>query len=116
MRKVKDIVKPAGENVVLAHRLLKNTIKRNEYILMSEDFFKLIGIKENMDFEAGVENCEGIGKVNTMVYYPNPASDGFGNVASIGDKINLRAKLAADALQKLFRLRGDREFKSLSGL
>ena len=116
MRKVKDIVKPAGQNVILAHRLLKNSIKHNEYILMSEDFFELMGEYENMEFESGVENCEGIGKVNTRVYYPNPAEDGSGFAASIWDKINLRAKLAADPFQRLFRLRGDREFKSLSGL
>ncbi len=116
MRKVKDIVKPAGENVILAHRLLKNSIKRNEYILMSEDFFELMGGIENKEFEARVEHCEGIGKVNTRVYYPNPAGDGSGFDASIWDKINLRAKLAADPLRRLFRLQGDREFKSLSGL
>ena len=116
MRKVKNIVKPAGEHVVLAHRLLKNTVKRDEYILISEDYFKLTGGIENIEFEARVENCDGIGKVNTMVYYPNPAAGGSGIDASIWDKINLRAKLAADGLQRLFRLQGAREFKSLSGL
>ncbi len=116
MRKVKNFVKPAGEHVVLAHRLLKNTVKRNEYILMSEDYFELMGGMENEEFEARVENCEGIGKVNTRVYYPNPAGDGSGFDASLWDKINLRAKLMADGLQRLFRLQGDREFKSLSGL
>ena len=116
MRKVKDIVKPAGEHVILAHRLLKNTIKRDEYIMMSEDFYKLSGEIKKDEVEARKENCEGIGKVNTRVYYPNPAEAGTGFAASIWDKINLRAKLAADPLQRLFRLRGDREFKSLSGL
>ena len=116
MRKVKNFVKPAGEHVVLAHRLLKNSVKRNEYILMSEDYFKLMGGFEDKEFEAGVENCEGIGKVNTRVYYPNPPAEGDRFDASIWDKINLRAKLAADPLLRLFKLKEEREFKSLSGL
>ena len=114
MRKVKNRVKPAGEHVILAHRLLKNTIKRDEYILMSEDFFKLRGGIENEECEARVENCEGIGKVNTKVYYPNPPTGFSGIDASIWGKISLRAKLVADGL--LRALRPKQEFKSLSDL
>ena len=110
MRKVKDMVKPAGEQVILAHRLLKNTIKRDEYIMMSEDFFKLSGGIKNDECEARIENCEGVGKVSTMVYYPNAAANSPGFDASIWDKIRLRAKLG------LFKRKEEQEFKGLVGL
>ncbi len=116
MRKVKHIVKPAGEHVVLAHRLLKNSIKSDEYILATEAFMELAGEFDGKEFESRTENCEGIGKVNTRVYYPDPASAISAREASILNKINLRAKLAADTIQRSIGLAGHRDFKSLTDL
>ena len=75
MRKVREIVKPAGENVILAHRLLKNSVKGDEYIMMSEDFFNLSEGVKNEDCQIHEEKYEGIGNVKSRIYYPNPLTD-----------------------------------------
>ena len=41
--KVKDIVKPYGSDVIKIHRLLKNKVPVNEYILLTNDAFKYYG-------------------------------------------------------------------------
>lgn len=37
---IRDHVKLMGKDVIIAHRLLKNTIEGDEYVLLSEDFLK----------------------------------------------------------------------------
>jgi hypothetical protein len=61
--------KVAGEDVILTHRLLKNSIQSNEYLLMTEAFYTLLGGLENQTPERRKEHCEGLGNVNIMVYY-----------------------------------------------
>ena len=116
MRKVKDIVKPAGEEVILAHRLLKNSLKGDEYIMMSENFFNLSGGIENEEHQTHVEKYEGIGSVKTMVYYPNPPADLSHITATLWDKIAARTRLTIGLLQWLFMWRRLQDFKSLKGL
>ncbi len=60
----------AGEDVIVAHRLLKNSIAGREYILMTERFYQLSGGVPGGMHESRVEDCEGIGKVPVKVYYP----------------------------------------------
>ncbi|MCH9044575.1 MAG: DUF2652 domain-containing protein [SAR324 cluster bacterium] len=116
MRKVKDIVKPAGENVILAHRLLKNSVKGDEYIMMSEDFFNLSGGIKNEECRLHEEKYEGIGNVKTMIYYPNPLTDFPDIKATLWNKIAARAKLGVGTLQWIFRRNSLEDFKSLEGL
>ena len=113
MRKVRNIVKPAGEEVILAHRLLKNSLKGDEYIMMSEDFFNLSGGIENQEHQIHVENYEGIGSVKTMVYYPNPPADLSHLKASLRDKIAARLKLGAGTVEWMFKWKKLQDFKSL---
>lgn len=60
----------AGEDVIVAHRLLKNSIASKEYILMTEGFYQLSGGVPRGTHESRIEDCEGIGKVPVKVYYP----------------------------------------------
>jgi len=66
---VRDIRKISGENVILAHRLLKNSIESNEYILMTQDFANRCDDmdSENEGFVHLTEHCEGIGPVKIAV-------------------------------------------------
>ena len=67
--KVRDIQKISGENVILSHRLLKNSIKSNEYILMTQDFTSRCN-DLNIQDEGIVkltEHCDGIGPVKVAV-------------------------------------------------
>ena len=67
--KVRDIQKISGETVILAHRLLKNTIPSDEYILMTRTFADrcrtLLGGEEAL--VPHTEDCEGIGPVEVLV-------------------------------------------------
>lgn len=116
MRKVKDIVKPAGETVILAHRLLKNSVKGDEYIMMSEDFFNLSGGIKSEECRLHEEEYEGIGNVKSMIYYPNPLTHFPDINATLWNKIAARAKLGVGTLQWIFRRNSLEDFKSLEGL
>lgn len=73
VKQIRQFVELAGEDVIIVHRLLKNTIKDKEYILMIEKFYKLSGGVLGSSPEARTEECEGIGKVEVMAYYPQTA-------------------------------------------
>jgi class 3 adenylate cyclase len=70
IKKIRQFEELAGEDVILAHRLLKNTVQSKEYILMSRKFYQLSGGLPGREPEVRTEECEGIGKVEVMVYYP----------------------------------------------
>lgn len=56
----------AGEDVILIHRLLKNSVPAREYILMTKAFHRLAGSPEGA--EARIETAEGIGQVPVRVF------------------------------------------------
>jgi hypothetical protein len=70
IKKVRQFEELAGEEIILAHRLLKNSIAKKEYILMTEPFYELSGGLAGEVVEQRTENCEGIGKVVVRVQYP----------------------------------------------
>ena len=70
IRKIRQFEELAGEDVILIHRLLKNSITTHEYILMTEPFHKLSGGPLDHTSELRTENCEGIGDVPVRVFFP----------------------------------------------
>ena len=70
IKQVRQFEELAGTDVILAHRLLKNSIGKKEYILMTEPFFTLSGGLPGEVVEQRTENCEGIGRVSVRVQYP----------------------------------------------
>jgi hypothetical protein len=62
----------AGEDVILIHRLLKNSLKVHEYVLMTEPFYRASGGMPGLKPEPLTEKVETLGPVKAMVYYPNP--------------------------------------------
>ena len=61
--------KVSGTDVILAHRLLKNSVPDKKYLLMSEAAYATIGQKMEGPFLEGKETYEGFGSVNTVVRY-----------------------------------------------
>jgi len=59
-----------GLDVIIVHRMLKNSVPSKEYIMMSDaahsDFVDFHGYKS----ERFTEDLEGIGKLDTIVFYP----------------------------------------------
>jgi class 3 adenylate cyclase len=71
--KIRQFEELAGEDVIVIHRLMKNSIPAKEYIVMTEAFYELSGGLVGQTPEARTEDCEGIGPAPIRVYYP--ASD-----------------------------------------
>jgi hypothetical protein len=57
----------SGPDVILAHRLLKNSLQINEYLLLTEPAFRLLGTRLPGHFEEHAETYEGFGKVAVRV-------------------------------------------------
>ena len=64
----------AGVDVIIVHRLLKNSIAASQYLLVTNAAQKDIEVPANTRLVHGAETYDDIGKVNFGVYYPEPAS------------------------------------------
>lgn len=60
---VKGNKKPFGSDVVLTHRLLKNNVPHNEYLLVSKPLSAELGISGSADFTSGACTYEKEGEV-----------------------------------------------------
>lgn len=60
----------AGIDVILIHRLLKNSLKSHQYILMTDPAYRDIRFPHEIEVTPGQENYDEIGQVKTWVYYP----------------------------------------------
>jgi hypothetical protein len=58
----------SGPDVILAHRLLKNTVASREYVLMSDAAYTELGRALGLAFEAGEERYPEIGAIRTHVH------------------------------------------------
>lgn len=67
--KIGGFDKVSGPDVILAHRLLKNSIPDKEYLLMTEPAYRSIGHRMEGEFLSGRENYEQLGRINTFVRY-----------------------------------------------
>jgi hypothetical protein len=65
----------SGTDVILAHRLLKNSVPSHEYLLMTEAAYRDLGREMSGDFVKGEENCEGFGPVTTYVQFMSEAEE-----------------------------------------
>ncbi len=59
-----------GMDVILAHRLLKNSVPSQEYVLMSESAYNRLDGFHQLEPERQTEYYDGIGAVETVVFYP----------------------------------------------
>lgn len=59
----------SGPDVILAHRLLKNSVDSNEYLLLTESAFQLMSSDLKGEFEGSEECYEGFDRVRTNIRY-----------------------------------------------
>jgi len=62
----------SGADVILAHRLLKNSVPGDEYLLMTEPAYRDLGRGMDGDFVAGEEHYDEFGTVKTYVRHMEP--------------------------------------------
>lgn len=113
--KLRQFTKVAGEDVILAHRLLKNSIASDEYILMTEPFVQACPNLEGLPLERRREHAEGLGDVT--VYVLDLAQRGVVSAAERSRWVKVKTMFAME-LYLLWRLlvSSQRTFKSLDGL
>lgn len=70
--KIRQFEELTGEDVILAHRLLKNSVVKPEYILMSAPFHRLAGDLAGYRGEKGKESYDELGAMDTVVFSPSP--------------------------------------------
>jgi hypothetical protein len=105
--------KVAGEDVILAHRLLKNSVPEKEYVLETEAFHQIAGDPDGISQELRTEQYEDVGQVRVRVSYP-----GEGVRAAQGARRSLLSKLRMSwrndvyYLRRLFQ-RAPRPFQNL---
>ncbi len=68
VRKFRQFDELMGEDVILLHRLLKNSVSKSEYILMSASYHRLSGDLAGYRCEPGTETYEDLGRVDTVVF------------------------------------------------
>jgi class 3 adenylate cyclase len=64
----------SGVDVILAHRLLKNSIPSDEYVLMTESAYNDIAFPTDVEVTRGEERYEGFGLISTFTYLTEGAS------------------------------------------
>ena len=64
----------SGPDVILAHRLLKNSVPSDEYVLMTESAYREIEFPTEVEVTRGEEHYEGFGAIRTYTYLAEGAS------------------------------------------
>ena len=65
----------AGVDVIIAHRLLKNTVPAAEYLLLTEAARAMVDLPETVHLVRGVEFYDGLGRVDTHIFLPGGGAD-----------------------------------------
>ncbi|MCI0713781.1 MAG: DUF2652 domain-containing protein [Chloroflexi bacterium] len=68
---VRGFMELAGEDVILIHRLLKNSVDADEYLLLTEAFADLLEDKPEWTSQPIVEHYDSLGDVHVTAYYPS---------------------------------------------
>jgi hypothetical protein len=69
IHRVLQFTKLSGVDVILIHRLLKNSVGRPEYLLLTEAALRDLQFPADTPFEPGSEEYEHLGRINTFVHY-----------------------------------------------
>jgi hypothetical protein len=102
IKRVRQFEEIAGEDVITAHRLLKNSVPSHEYLLLTEPFHALSGPACDAPMETFTENCEGTGMIRVHVHYPSGASDTPRRPNSFWRKLITNFRLESHLVKRLF--------------
>jgi hypothetical protein len=69
--RVFNFLELAGVDVIIVHRLLKNSVAADQYLLLTEAARRDLEFAEPIHLTEGSETYEDIGRVKTLLYLPN---------------------------------------------
>jgi len=105
IKRVRQLEELAGRDVILAHRLLKNSLAIQEYLLATEEFCQLGRTQPGPAPEEHREKYDDLGSVRFRVFYPDtpqlevPATKRFSNPKGIMEGLRLFARNFGRRLQ-----------------
>jgi hypothetical protein len=70
IEKIERFEKLFGLDVIIVHRMLKNSVPSHEYVMMTDESYKNFEDFYGVQPERRVEQFEGVGDVETLVFYP----------------------------------------------
>ncbi len=70
IHRIKNFEELSGSDVILVHRLLKNSVSAKEYVLMTAETYSQLEGFHQLEPEWRKEVCEGFGEVEVVVFYP----------------------------------------------
>jgi len=70
-RKIRQFDEMAGEDVILVHRLLKNSLLAHEYIMVTEAFYRQLEDSPEMAGVVHEDFYEDLGPVKSRVFFPS---------------------------------------------
>ncbi len=66
-----NFVKPAGVDVIIVHRLLKNSVNADQYLLLTEAARHDVEFPAHIHLRNGTETYDAIGQIKTLLYLPD---------------------------------------------
>jgi Protein of unknown function (DUF2652) len=91
--RVLNFLELAGLDVIIAHRLLKNSVASDQYMLMTEAARHDLEFDEPIQLTAGSETYEDIGRINTFIYIPHDEQSAVQNEISFTTRFTQSWKL-----------------------
>ncbi|MCH7639746.1 MAG: DUF2652 domain-containing protein [Bacteroidetes bacterium] len=101
-----------GLDVIIVHRMLKNSVEASEYVMMTDPVYRAFGDFHGIEPERRIEQFEGIGAVETFVFYTSalleelyrtgPQQPPSPRRASIGWLLKLQARSLLDSMSSHF--------------
>ena len=70
IEKIEKFEKLFGFDVIIVHRMLKNSVPSHEYLMMTDESYKNFEDFYGVQPEHRIEQFEGVGDVETLVFYP----------------------------------------------
>jgi hypothetical protein len=113
-KRVGDFEEVAGESVILIHRLLKNSIEADEYLVLTDDVVKEIASEPFPKKQRIVESVDDLGEVGIVVYQPQveplarPQSSPLVTLEGLKTALSRSGRAAAE-----MRTRGNRVFQNV---
>ncbi len=107
---VKGIQKISGSEVITAHRLLKNSIPSDQYLLMTESFYEMVNIG---DIQESQELYEELGKVTIYVKNLDPDKPVKATSQGIFAKVRRHLKTNLHAYGRILNLKKAKSYQNL---
>ncbi len=102
LKQVRQFEEIAGEDVILAHRLLKNSLTAGEYLLLTDAFHSLSGNPDGITLTSLHEDCDLHGRVIIHVHLPdNPATLLPASPTNLWRRVRTTLRLESHLLKRL---------------